>query len=165
MGLSQGLLVGQWTDEEATAALTLDALVVGCKPLPDDWAAVPGGMVPDQPQGLLAVMGEAFGNPGPLIAGDLADGPPIDKAPQQSVQLRQKKARACQCLAIRLSLGRLVFHEAQGFVLCPGVHRRLGETAPPAFVLEAQRQSGLPYSQADQSVATIFFARRLGQDW
>src|SRR5207248_652057 len=58
-GVEPGTLAGQWTDNEATASLALDALVMGFEPLTDDMTAVPGGIVPDQHDGLLAVMGEA----------------------------------------------------------------------------------------------------------
>ena len=117
-------------------------LVVGCEPLPHECAAVPGRIVPDQYQCLLAIMGYPVGDPSEIVTGDLAHGPPGDKAPQHGVRLRQQEAITCECLAARVGFGHLFVHEAQGLGLRPSVHRRLGQAAPPDFVLEAQRQGG-----------------------
>ncbi len=113
-GVEPGTLAGQVTDDRATASLALDALVVGFKPLADHFAEVPGGIIPDQPQGLFAVLGEAVGDPGQRIAGDLADRPPVDKAQQHGVCLWQEEPVAGEGLAVRVGCGRLFFHDKHG---------------------------------------------------
>src|SRR5205814_8678652 len=156
-GVEPGTLAGQWTDDQATATFALDTLVVGFEPLPYHFTAMPGGIIPDQQQRLLAMMDHAISDPGQIVAGHLADRPPVDKAQQHRIRLGQEEPVARESLAVQVCCGRLFFHEAQGLVLRPGVQRRLSQAAPPDFILEAQRPGGLPHGQADQSVATIFF--------
>jgi hypothetical protein len=81
-GVEPGTLAGQWTHDQATASLTLDTLVVGFEPFSDHFVEMPGRIVPDQESCLVAVMGEACGDPGQIIAGDLADGAPVNKTQQ-----------------------------------------------------------------------------------
>jgi hypothetical protein len=71
-----GTLAGQSTDDQATAALTFDTLVVCLKPLRHDWTAVPGRIAPDQHQGLRRVLSHPFSNPGAIGTGDLVTGRP-----------------------------------------------------------------------------------------
>jgi hypothetical protein len=40
----------------------------------------------------------------------------------------------------------------------PGVHLRLGESAPPSFVLKANGPIGMAAGQLNQPVAELFFA-------
>ena len=136
-GVEPRAFAGQLTDDQAAAACALDTLIVGSEPLPHDLTAVPGGIIPDQESRLLAVMGETVGAPGQIVTGDLAHGPPVDKAQQHGVGLRQEKPITREGFTVRVCFGRLFFHEAEGRVLRPGVHRGLGQATPPDFVLEA----------------------------
>ena len=102
-GVEPGTLAGQWTDDQATAACTFDTLIVGVEPLSHHCAAVPGRMVPDEQQGLLPVLGQACGNPGQIVTGDLADGPPSDKAQPHSIRRRQDETVAGEGLAVGVS--------------------------------------------------------------
>src|SRR5215471_18634232 len=103
---------GQRTDDQATAAFTLDALIVGFEPLSDDFAAMPGGIIPDQQQRPLAVMSQAVSNPGQIVTGDLAHGPSVDKAQQHGVCLRQEEPITRESVSVRVRFGCLFFHEA-----------------------------------------------------
>src|SRR5919198_1826117 len=103
-GVQPGTLAGQCTDDEATAACALDTLVVGFEPLPDDCTAMPGGIGPDQQHCLLALTDHAFSDPGERVTGDLTHGPPVDKAQQHGVGLREEEPVAGEGLTVRVSL-------------------------------------------------------------
>jgi hypothetical protein len=102
-------------------------------------------------------MDHAVSDPGQRVTGHLADRPAVDEASQHRVGLRQAEPIAGEGFAVCVRFGYVVFHQAQRLARRPGAQRGLGQATPPDFVLEAQRQGGLPQDQADQPVATVFF--------
>jgi len=52
------------------------------------------------------------------------------------------------------------FHQADGLVVAPGMHVRLGFTAPPHVIFEAQYKVRMIRSHLDQAVPAFFSARR-----
>jgi len=153
---------GQLTDDQATAACALDALIVGCEPLPHDLPEVPGGIIPAQASRLRAVLGETVGAPGPRVTGDVAHGPPGDQAPQPGVGLREAEPGTRQGFTVRGRLGRFFFHEAAGLVRRPRGPGWWGPATPPDCVLAAQRHGGLPHGPAEQAVAPVFLRPEAG---
>src|SRR5215212_6892519 len=65
-------------DPDPNAAL-LDLAVVATDPVAHQMADVPGGVVPDQEQGVLAVGVELAAAPVEVVDGDGTDGPAIDE--------------------------------------------------------------------------------------
>jgi hypothetical protein len=120
----------------------LGTLVMGLQPGPDTFTEMPGCVVPDEQQGLLAILSQALGDPRQVVTGDLADGPSVDEAQEHRVRLRQAYPLAREGFGVRVSLKPGLFHEAQGLVVSPRGHRRLGQAAPPDFVLESQGEGG-----------------------
>src|SRR5262245_41779229 len=85
-----GAFAGQWADHETDSRSALfDLPIVLPNPLSDRLAAVPGGVIPDQQQGLEALRGEPSGAPGQKCDGDRTHGAPDDKPEPQLVRLRQ----------------------------------------------------------------------------
>src|SRR5262249_28651538 len=68
----------QVTDPDLAPALALDAPVVRPDPAPHPLADMPGRVVPDQHEDLLAFGREHPAQPTQVVLGHLADGPPLD---------------------------------------------------------------------------------------
>jgi hypothetical protein len=80
-GVKPGALAGQVAGDDADAvAVLFDLAVVVADPVADLVAAVPGGVVPDQEQGLLAGGVELAAAPGEVVDGDRADRAAVDEA-------------------------------------------------------------------------------------
>jgi hypothetical protein len=141
---------------------------VGTDPGPDFGAAVPGGVIPDQQQGRLAVRLESVAAPGQELGGDRTDRTAVDEAqpdvfvPAASWRGRpDQQAVAGQRLRVRIVLGNRLLDQAQRpVVVGPGMQARGRQPAPPDLVLEAQRPLGMGRRQPDQAIARPFFLGR-----
>ena len=151
-------------DPDAVAAL-LDLAVVVADPVAHLVADVPGGVVPDQEQRLLAVGVELAAAPVQVVDGDGADRPAIDEAQPHLVGGvlvgrvgAQQQAVAGQRLGVRVVLRDRLFDQPQSVILLdPGVEAGSSQTAPPDLILEAQDPGRMARGQADQAVARTFF--------
>ena len=102
-------------------------------------ADMPGGIVLDEHQGPFALGRNVRGQPREKGASDHADGTSPHKAPQQVVGGRHIATITGHRFALGV-LGRYrLFHQAAGLVVAPGLHVRLGFTAPPHVIFAAQR--------------------------
>src|SRR4051812_34568780 len=152
-------------DDPDPDAAPLDLAVVVTDPGADQMADVPGGVVPDQEQGLLAVRAELAAAPVQVVDGHGADGPAIDEPephPVGGVLLgrvgAQQQAVAGQRLGVRVVLrDRLLDQPHVAILLDPGVEPGSSQAAPPDLVLEAQGPGRMTCGQADQAIARTFF--------
>jgi hypothetical protein len=120
-GVEPGAFGRQGAGDDADAgAILLDLLVVGTEPGPDLGADVPGGVVPDQQQGRLAVCLESAAAPGQELGGDRADRAAVDEAqPDPLLPAAARRGRpdqqavAGQRLRIGVVLGDCLLDQAQ----------------------------------------------------
>jgi hypothetical protein len=120
-------------------------------------ADVPGGMVPDAHEGPCALARHARGPPREQGAGDHADGTSPHKAPPHVVGGRHLETTTGHRLA-RWVLGRYrLVHQADGLVVAPGLPGRLGCTAPPPVIFDAQCKVRMIRRHLDQAVPAVFF--------
>ena len=168
-GVEPGTLAGQVAGDDADAlALPLDLAIVVADPVADLVADVPGGVVPDQEQRLLADGLELAAAPIQVVDGDGTDGPAIDKPQPDLVGRRligrissQQQAVAGQRLGIRVALRDRLLDQPQPVVLLdPGLEAGSGQPAPPDLVLEPQDPGRMGGGQAAQAVARPFFLGR-----
>src|SRR3954469_679991 len=152
-------------DDADTGADLLDLAVVVADPVTHKMADVPGGIIPDHDQRLLAVRLQLATAPLQVVDGDGADGSAIDKPQPHLVGgLRggrvgaQQQAVACQRLRVRVALRDRLFDQPQAIILLdPGVETGSSQTTPPDLILKAQDPGRMARGQPDQAVARTFF--------
>ena len=153
-------------DADAVTRL-LDLAVVVSDPVTDEVADVPGGVVPDQEQRLLAVGVELAAAPVEVVDGDGADRPAIDEPqphPVGGVPVTrvgtQQQAVTGQRLGVRVVLRDRLFNQPQALIcLDPGVQAGASQTAPPDLILEAQGPGRMRRGQPYQTVARTFLSK------
>ena len=151
-------------DADATPA-PFDAAIVGADPGADRPADVPGGIVPDQQQRLLARRLQSGAAPSQVLGRRGADRAAVDEAQPgllvpTTVLARgtEQQAIAGQRLGVRVVRRDRLFDQPERLVrLGPTVQGRLRQAAPPDLVLEAQDPGRMARRQADQAVAAAFF--------
>ena len=168
-GIEPGALAREVAGDDADAlTLPLDLSVVVTDPVADLVADVPGGVVPDQEQSLLASRAELAAAPIEIVDGDRTDGPAIDEAQPDLVGglficwvRSQQEPVAGQRLRVRVIRGNHLFDQPQ-LVVCldPGLQAGSGQSTPPDLVLEAQDPGRVGRGQTDQAVARTFFLGR-----
>src|SRR5829696_6907092 len=136
----------------------LDAAVVGTEPAPDLAAYVPGSVVPDEQQDLLAGRSELFATPREEPGGQGAHGPSVHEPQPRLSDLRQVEPVAAYGFGLGVVLGDRPLEEAQRLpFLGPAVQGGKRHPAPPALVLEAHRPLRIGPGDLHQPVAPPFF--------
>src|SRR5579883_2336411 len=163
--IEPGALDRQGAGEDAHAhAARFDLAIVSAQPGAHLGAAMPGGVVPDQEQGLFAQRLEFLSAPLQELDGQGADGATHDAAqPGLLLALAGRRPRAYddavagQGFGIGVVCGDRLLDQAPGPVFRPGMAGGLSHAAPPTLILEAERPGGMAGRQADQTVALTFF--------
>src|SRR3954447_16510368 len=142
-----------------SASALFDLVVVPAEPAPYLTAYVPGGMVPDEEQHLLAKCFELLTAPLEKPSRYTAYRPTIHKPQPRLVELRQiEPVTGDGLLAIGVVLGDRLLDEAHRLsLLGPATQGRQGQPTLPALVLEARCLLGVGRSHLHQPVAPPFF--------
>jgi hypothetical protein len=125
---------------------------------------MPGGIVPDEPESPFALGRQVCGKPCEKSTGHRTDGTPLDKTSAHVVRRGYVEAITGYRFTLWILGWYRLFHQADGLVVAPGLHVRLGFTAPPHVIFAAQRHVRMVDGQLDQPVAAVFFSRRPGRD-
>jgi hypothetical protein len=112
--------------------------IVGFAPRLHRTADVPGGMVPHEQEGPLALGRNVHSKPRENGAGDQADGTPPHKAQQHLVGCRHIEPITGNGFPLCVLSWDGLFHQADGLVGAHGMPLGLGFTAPPHCILDAQ---------------------------
>src|SRR3954466_8697990 len=158
--IEPGALHRQPTHQDPDPAGALHRAVMRPNPRPHRSADVPGGVVPHQHPYALALRAEPVGPPGQKVRGDAADRATFDKAQQHPILIRPQQSVAGQSFGLWIILRPRSGVQPQR--LAPGVHRRLGQAAPPDLVGVAPPPGGGASRQADQAVAPVFLSAYCG---
>jgi len=160
-------LDGQRADEQAHANAGLfDRVVVRPEPAPDNLRVVPGGVVPDEQDGALALGLRLLGAPREELNRHGADRSPVDKAqPHLLTALRglvpgsHQQAVAGHGFGIGIvARDRLLDQAQRSVVVHPGMQGGVSQPAPPDLVLEPEEPVRMGLGQPDQAVAPRFFS-------
>ncbi len=152
-----GALDRRRAHDDATAAVPLDAPIVGLAPRPHRLTDVPRGVVPHQPQRLGPFRGQPLRQPSQPLDRHGTDRPPIHTAEAQALCLRPSQPITRDRLGLGVVLVWLVLAQAQRRGVCPGLEGGLGVTAPPHRILKAQDPVRMPSREGDQAIAPLFF--------
>ena len=131
-----GALARQLAQHQAAAASALDPLVMGLEPRPHFTADMPGSVIPDDDERLFAFVGQSGSQPPEILGGDVADGPPVDKADQHGIGVRPPQPIAGECFGVGSIFACRVLDQAHRIAVCPGMQVGVGQAAPPDFVGE-----------------------------
>src|SRR5262249_18014560 len=99
-GVQPRALARQLAYQDPHAAFTLGPAVVFLDPAPHPRADMPGGIVPDQQQRLLALPGQFAANPAQEVHGHLADRPTVHETQQHPARVAPQQPVAGQRLGI-----------------------------------------------------------------
>jgi hypothetical protein len=160
--IQPGALGGQVAGHDPHAAVPLRLPVMGLDPGPHPLAGVPTGVVPDQQQGPLPFRGQASADPAQEVFRHLADRPAVHEAQQHPAGVVPQQAVAGQRLGVRIRLVGRALLQVPGFVVRPGVQRRLGQAAPPGLVQVTHDPVRVAFGQPDQAVPSFFFRAYAG---
>ncbi len=158
-----------WQDADALA-FNFHLGVVLAYPGTDDFAHMPGGIVPNKQPGCFPLSLQLLTFPLQELRGDVADRTPGDKPQRHLIADRlfcwpalPQHAITGQRFGIGVSLvpGLLYQTNRVGFVL-PGVHAGQGEATPPHLVEKANGPVRLGAGPSNQAVACVFFSRYCG---
>ena len=137
IGLSQGLLLGnrQTMRRQPPSCLAwrLWAVIHSCTA----WLTCQEALSQMSTRGPFALGRKVCGQPREKGAGHRADGTSPHKAQQHVVGGRHIETITSHGFALGVLGGYRFFHQTQGLVVAPGMHVRLGFTAPPHFIFEA----------------------------
>src|SRR5215510_152430 len=165
-GIEPGTLDGQRANQQANAlSRTLDLLIMLTDPLSHSLTAMPGGIIPNQGQHMLAEGLDFVAQPGQEILGEGADRPPVHKAQPDLLGFifAHQEAVTSQRFGLLVRGGFNLLNQAQGlFLLCPGIQLGLLKTTPPRFIFKAQHPVRMSQRQADQPVACVFLRAYAG---
>jgi len=152
----------QVTDEQAdTVTRALDLPVVRPDPGTDDLGVVPGGVVPDQQDGALALSRSLGGAPVQEVDRHGAHGAAVDETQPERLAASPvgipgagQEAITGQGFGVGvIARDRLLDQSEAVVVVLPGVQGRTGQSAPPDLVLEAEQPVRMGLGQPDQTVA------------
>src|SRR5215203_5445619 len=159
-GVQPRALLGKMaTHHPHPLAAVFDAAVVPAEPSPDLFGDVPGSVVPDEEQNLLARRFELLATPRKEPRRYTAHGSAVDEPYPSIAEPWQVESVTGDGFGIGVVLGDRPLDEAIGLLLLgEGAEGGQGHPAPPAFVLEADGPAtwvGIGYRH--QSVAPPFF--------
>src|SRR3712207_4151555 len=159
-------LLGERTgDDPNPFALRFDSAVMGGDRGVHLFGGVPGGVIPDQKQSLLAHCSELLAAPLKELGGDDAHWPSIDKPqprllfdPSIGCLRAYQHPVGRQSLRVGIVLDRLLLDRApRPPRLGPRVQAGTLEAAPPSFVLEAQSPLRTREGKPDRPISSPFF--------
>src|SRR5215204_6639012 len=139
------------------ASAVFDLAVVGGDPLPDLVALMPGGVVPDKKQGLLAPPLELLTAPREKLCSYSAHGAAIYEPQPGLLEFGQIHPVTGESLRLGIVLSCLFLKEAHW--LCgirPGMQRRSLEARKPGLVLEAQSPLRMGFGEPYQPISSPF---------
>src|SRR3712207_6787413 len=120
----RALLRKQATHDPHAAPALFDATVVATEPPPDLLGDVPGGVVPDEKQDLLADLFEPFGAPRKEPRRYGRNRPAVHEPDPRLIDLRKADPVAGDGLRLRVVFGDRALEEARlGVLLGPGAHK------------------------------------------
>src|SRR5829696_8277102 len=140
------------------AASVFDLAVVGGDPISNELALVPGGVVPDEKQGLLAKSFEPLAVPREELRGYGAHRTTVHEPQPSLSHLRQEESIAGEGFRVGIVPAGLFLEEAHRLSrLGPRMQTRLLEAAPPSLVLVAQNPLRLALGNSCQPLESPFF--------
>ena len=151
-----GTFDGQFAGHNPYPACSFGLPMVSVDPRPHLVRTVPRGVIPDQQQGTLPFSGQALTEPGQIRRRHVRDGATRDKAQPPLRRVLAQQPIASQCFGGRIGLRDTALLPTHGRGVCPSIHLRLMEPAPPALIQVAQHPRRLLRRQADQPVALLF---------
>src|SRR5215217_2331995 len=151
-GVKARALLGQQADDDAySTAAVFDFLVVSCNPTTHELALVPGGIVPDKKQSLLAKSFEPLAAPTEKLRGYGAHWTTVHEPKPGLLKLRHIEPVARESLRIGIVLYGLLLENSHRLSrLDPRMQRRSLKAAPPGLVLVAQNPLGVGLGKAYQ---------------
>jgi hypothetical protein len=167
-GVQPGPFTRPPTRDEAHATPCLfDVAVMRAPPGPHHLAVVPRGIVPPPQPGALFQSRQAITAPGQALEGQRTHGLAWGTSEPELLRRRgggtQQHARAGQGLGLRSLFGQRFFpHAPPALARRPGVHGRRRQATPPDFIAKAEPPLGMDGSQANQSIALVFFLAYAG---
>src|SRR5215216_808385 len=145
------------------ATTVFELAVVSGDPASHLSAFVPGGIVPDHKQGLLAPLPKPVAAPTEELRAYGAHRPTIHEPKPSLCELGQIQPVAGEGLRLRIILSRFLVEEAYRLSgIRPGMHRRPLEAGKPALILETQSPLGMALGQPDQPISIPFFRAYCG---
>ena len=128
-------------------------------------AYVPGSVVPNQNQNLLADPLELLAAPLQEAGGYGAHRTAIHEAQPCPFRPRQEEPVTGESLGVWIIFDDRLLHQTRGLpLLASAVQRGQSQQAPPGFVLETHHPARVPLRQADQPVSAPFFSRTRGRE-
>src|SRR5215208_336496 len=153
-----GKQAGHYAHSTSFAAAVFDSAVVGSDPVFNELALVPGGVVPDQKQSLLAKSFEPLTAPLKELRGYGADRATTEKAQPGASQLRYIESVTREGLRLWVVLLRLLLEEAHRLsCLGPRMQARLLKAAPPSLILETHHPLRMALGEMYQPLESPFF--------
>src|SRR5258707_2064373 len=146
-------------------ALLLDLTVVRTNPGSDHLAHVPGGVIPDQQPGGLALRLQASATPLQKLSRDGADWTTSDEAKRHLLadrlsnwSLLPQHPITGERFGVRITLLPALFHQAHRLILIlPSRQAWKRKPTPPHFVQKPDRPAGLRACPGHQPIACVFF--------
>src|SRR6266581_423116 len=170
-GVEPGALGGQEERQDTNAfARLFDLLVVLANPVPNQFAHVPGGIIPDQEPVAFALGSQAFTTQRQKLNADRTYWAPGDEAQPDlrtvgivGRSLLPQDAIAGQGLGVGVALFPGLLDQANRMLFTlPGMHARSSKAAPPHFIKKTDGPFRLLAGVGDQAVACVFFSRYCG---
>ena len=152
-------------DDSDTFASRFCLSVVSLDPIAHLLAYMPGGIVPDQKQSLLAKRLKLAASPLQKGGGYATDWLAVHKAqphllpdPPFGCNPTHQHSIACQRLGVRVMSWDRLFNQTQTTLgISPGVQAGSCQPAPPDFVLKTQSPLRVSRSQSNQPIPVSFF--------
>src|SRR6266498_33937 len=148
-----------------TSSFMLHLVVMFLDPLLNLTASVPGRIVPHHHQYPLASLPQLTAAPFQVAGRHAAYRTTIYETQQHfsHVFVRQPQPVTSQCLGVWIAFGHFLLNQAQRLlILGPTMHRRMGYSAPPHFILKAECPIRVRCRQPHQPVSTLFFRAYCG---
>jgi hypothetical protein len=153
----------QLADQDSHAALTLGLPVMGVNPRADFLADVPTGMVPHQPQRLLAVGLQQRADPSEEGGRHRAHGTTLNEANPHLLRVSSKDPVTGEGLRVCVLFREGPLSQSNRLVIGPRLQIGLRQRRLPDFIGEAQYLFRMGRCQADQPVALLFLTRTAGR--
>src|SRR5260370_19093727 len=170
-GVELGTFGGQKERRNPNAfALLLDLGVVLTNPDTYLFADMPGGVIPNQQPGGLALRLQSGATPLQKLGRDGADWATCDETQRHLLadrisgrSLLPKRPIAGEGFRVGIPFFPGLFHQAPRLILIlPGMDARKGKPAPPYFLQKTNRPGPLLAGPSYQPIARVFFSRTCG---